>query len=213
MGYRIITGKYETGTEEQQKNFCELFGEEDIQFKFDLYFHWYNLVHELGHCLLEMYGKHMEQIDEELYVNRFAVSYWKLADGNENLVELKEMLTSIFYKLPNPVPQNMEPKEFFKSMWGNEKRPSVSLYGYFQFSCVLEAMSNESDLYEVLNEVGIKTTHLKEIKIYEGQVSSGSASDIINLCIENLRNIGVAVEDIKLEFADNPEVQCASIWS
>lgn len=213
MGYKIITGKYETGTKEQQKNFCELFGEEDIQFKFDLYFHWYNLVHELGHCLLEMYGKRMDNIDEELYVNRFAVSYWKLADGSKNLIKLKEMITSIFYKLPNPVPQNMEPKEFFKTMWGNENRPSVSLYGYFQFSCVLEAMSNESNLYEVLNEVGIKTVNHKNIRMHQGQVSSCSAADTLNLCIENLRNIGVAVEDVKLELVDNPEVQCASIWS
>ncbi|MDF2588114.1 MAG: hypothetical protein K0S41_1955 [Anaerocolumna sp.] len=48
MEYKIISGRYETGTEEQQKGYNQLFGDERIQEKFDLYFHWFNIVHEIG---------------------------------------------------------------------------------------------------------------------------------------------------------------------
>ncbi len=49
--YTIQTGKFEKGTKEQQSAFINLFGSENIQYKFDFYFHWYNIVHEYGHCL------------------------------------------------------------------------------------------------------------------------------------------------------------------
>lgn len=85
MQYKIISGKYETGTMEQKQSYCQLFGEDDIEFKFDLYFHWYNLIHELGHCMVDINHVTMNKVDEELYVNKFAVAYWRAADGSNNL--------------------------------------------------------------------------------------------------------------------------------
>lgn len=49
--YTIISGRFETGTPEQKNAFMQLFGKEETRNFFDLYFHWYNLVHEIGHCL------------------------------------------------------------------------------------------------------------------------------------------------------------------
>ena len=85
MEHRIISGRYELGTEEQKAGYRQLFGEEDIQHKFDLYFHWYNIVHELGHCLLEDWGIEMPNVQEEMYVNEFAVAYWTQADEGERM--------------------------------------------------------------------------------------------------------------------------------
>ena len=77
MTYKIISGQYELGTEEQQAGYKMLFGEDNIQYKFDLYFHWYNIVHELGHCVLDVQNISMSNVQEEMFANEFAVAYWK----------------------------------------------------------------------------------------------------------------------------------------
>ena len=73
MDYLIVSGKYEKGTEEQQLGSIHLWGDEDIQGIFDLYFQWYNLIHELGHALLRFQGIEMNPVEEEVFVNCFAV--------------------------------------------------------------------------------------------------------------------------------------------
>lgn len=210
MPYKIISGKYETGTPMQQLGFCQLFGQDNILFKFDLYFHWFNIVHELGHCILETYHKEMDQVEEELYVNRFAVSYWKLVDGNGNLKKLEELLTQTLSFLPNPMPSDMTFIDFFRSMWENATEPSVALYGYFQLSCVLEALKSNDKLDEVLDELGIKVTKTDTMQKYLGFISSDCAGDVLHLCIKNLSHIGICIDIVKLKLVDNPEVQCAS---
>ena len=210
MQFKIISGKYETGTLSQQNSYCELFGEEEIQSKFDLYFHWYNIVHELGHCLLAEHHINMDQVQEELYVNRFAVSYWRTADGTDNLNKLSEMITQAINKLPNPVPFNSKFDDFFRFMWKTNEIPSVELYGYFQLSCVLQAMKLNEDLNEVLDEVGIVVSKFNDIKLYQEEVSANNAKEVLELCLHNLCSIGINISNVKLELTDNPEIQCAS---
>ena len=74
MKYVIMSGKFESGNEEQQQGYTMLFGAENIQYFFDLYFHWYNLVHEMGHCIVEKQGAKFSKVDEEMYVNSLAVA-------------------------------------------------------------------------------------------------------------------------------------------
>ena len=72
MKYVIMSGKFESGNEEQQQGYKMLFGAENIQYFFDLYFHWYNLVHEMGHCIVEKQGA------DALY--RYAKIHFKTAE-------------------------------------------------------------------------------------------------------------------------------------
>lgn len=64
--YTIVSGCFEKGTPEQQAAFVHLFGTENTQYKFDLYFHWYNIIHELGHCLLAQNDVKHSPVREEL---------------------------------------------------------------------------------------------------------------------------------------------------
>ena len=114
MIYKIISGRYETGTQEQQQGFAQLFGNEKIQFRFDLYFHWYNVIHELGHCLVSSRKVSMNPVQEELYANSFAVAYWKMADANGNLQKLREMITEVLNQIPSPVPPDTDFAAFFQ---------------------------------------------------------------------------------------------------
>lgn len=46
----ITTGQYVTAPLEQQLMIRHLLGE-DVENHFDIYFHWYNMIHELGHAI------------------------------------------------------------------------------------------------------------------------------------------------------------------
>ena len=77
MGYVIQSGKYETGTEEQQIAFRQLFGENSL-YCFDMYFHWYNLIHELGHCFINQSNlRKKSELEQEMFANEFAVGYYE----------------------------------------------------------------------------------------------------------------------------------------
>ena len=140
MAYKIISGKYETGTEEEKGGYQVLFGQENIQYKFDLYFHFYNLAHEFGHCLLDQNQIKMDPVEEEMYVNRLAVAYWKFVGREDRIKELEDLLGGILGNIPSPVPPEQSFESFFKSIWGTEALNNVMLYGYFQLNSVLQAI-------------------------------------------------------------------------
>lgn len=213
MLYQIISGRYEAGTPDQQQSYAQLFGSENIQFHFDLYFHWYNLIHELGHCLVSSRKISMDPVQEELYVNRFAVAYWQVADDSGNLRKLKDMVVKILDQIPSPVPPDMDFAAYFQSIWNSETMQTVAMYGYFQLACVVEAMKAGNGLGEVLREIGISAVQLDSIRKYSGDVSAARAQDVIDLCLNNLSDAGVVLDDcqVQLELVDNPEVQCARI--
>lgn len=48
---KIITGQYSTAGDIGQQMIQALFGK-DAQYRYELYFHWYNLIHELGHAIM-----------------------------------------------------------------------------------------------------------------------------------------------------------------
>ena len=48
---KIVTGQYQKAPAEQKQMIQELFGEE-AEYKYEIYFHWYNVLHELGHAIM-----------------------------------------------------------------------------------------------------------------------------------------------------------------
>lgn len=84
MSYIIYSGQFEKGTQEQQALFCQLFGSQNTQYKFDFYFHWYNIIHEYGHCLCSYYDSDIIGMKQEFLVNKFAVSICNMQDTNRS---------------------------------------------------------------------------------------------------------------------------------
>ena len=208
MGYKIVSGRYETGTQVQQMGYNQLFGNERIQEKFDLYFHWFNIVHEIGHIIVDIQKIDMDKVDEELFVNCFAVSYWRSVDECNNLEKVQCIIEDILKHMPSPIPHGATFNDFFKSIWGTEQMNSVMMYGYFQISCVSEAFKSNKSLSELLSEVGYENVDMSVIKPYNEGVNSENTNKVLNQCIKNLNSIGVKVNDVKIELVDNPEIQC-----
>ena len=213
MKYIIISGKYETGNEEQKMGYRQLFGEAGIQRKFDLYFHWYNLIHETGHCLVERYGVEKSKVQEEMYVNEFAVSYYRFVGESEKLDELKANLQSVIDQVPCPIPEGQTFISFFESIWGTEQLMNVMLYGYFQLNSVLEALKKDRSFEDVVSEMGVEVkksdSDTVELKQCDKPIAASSAEAFLNTAIENVKACGLDVPDIKLELVDNPMMQCA----
>ncbi|MBO7650038.1 MAG: hypothetical protein J6S79_04770 [Lachnospiraceae bacterium] len=229
MKYKIISGRYESGTEEQQAGYAQLFGG-DVQHRFDLYFHWYNLIHEVGHCLVEQYGKQMPQVKEEMFVNEFAVAYYRYAGESERLGELQGILQGIIDQMPSPVPKGETFLSFYERIWGTEELMQVLTYGYFQLNSVLEAMKSNRGLAAVAAELGatlredvraagatIKEANMQAseatgdatLRTCDATVSSAGAAAFLETAVANLKALGLTVPEIKLELTDNPMIQCA----
>ena len=208
MNYKILSGKYETGNEEQKTGYKQLFGESDILHKFDLYFHWYNLIHEMGHCLVEKYGLELSKVQEEMYVNEFAVGYYHYAGESDKLEELNSILNGVIEKTPSPVPAGESFTSYYERIWNTETLMNVMIYGYFQLNSVLEAMRKNRDFSKVVSELGV-SIQKANVKKCDKEISSASAESFLNTAIENVRACGIEVPDIQLELLDNPMIQCA----
>jgi len=208
--YKIITGQLEKGTQAQKESFIQLFGEEDTQAKFDLYFHWYNIAHEYGHCLLAYHGKGMGKVQEELLVNRFAVSYWKAAGLTDELDELKVLLENILKSFPNPVPEGRSLVEWYTEIWGSDLLMSVPVYGYLQFKGVLLAMEGNESLTEWLDSVGIRYAGKSlESKSAVYPINSESAALYLMDLQNNLKRLGVSIPSAGVQLIDDPTTHCA----
>lgn len=207
--YKIISGKYETGNAEQQMGYKQLFGEDKIQYKFDLYFHWYNLVHEMGHCLVEKYGVKLSKVQEEMFVNEFAVGYYRYIGESDRLDELETFLEGVINQVPSPVPEGQTFTEFYESIWGTEALMNVMLYGYFQLNSVLEAMKNGKDFIDVSGAFGVKVKQA-DVKECTYEIVSRNAEKFLDTAIENLKAFGFDVPEISFELVDDPMIQCAS---
>lgn len=75
--FLIKTARYGKGSEIDNNNVKIALGNENTEEKFNLYFQWYNVIHELGHGIL-MYNSDVKlsNVEEEQLVNDFAVAYW-----------------------------------------------------------------------------------------------------------------------------------------
>lgn len=92
--YLITTAKWTDWNETDKINVVTAMGEENTEERFRLYFQYYNVIHELGHGLIE-YNKGVDVAvaDEEQLVNDFAVAYWNYYGEPEKMAELYDFVT------------------------------------------------------------------------------------------------------------------------
>lgn len=208
MSYTIMSGKFETGSEEQKMGYAMLLGQENIQYKFDLYFHWYNLVHEMGHCVVEACGKQLSPLMEEMFVNEFAVGYYRYIGDDERLGELQTMLQAAVDNMPSPVPEGESFEEYYSRIWGTEELMSVMVYGYLQLNSVLLALKKDKPFGEILAELGLTPGSSETVRC-ELPITSENAEAFLNSARENLIRLGIDVPEIRIQLLDDPMIQCA----
>ena len=149
---KITTGLYRSAPPEDREMLKGLFGEE-AEYDYEIYFHWYNVIHELGHAILRFNLPELPHpADEEQLVNNFAVAYWRHYGEKEKLENLQSIVCETLQRFSAPT-QDKSYIQFAKENWDTDELSSFNNYGWFQFSCVNAAILNPLSLDEVLREM------------------------------------------------------------
>ena len=212
MSFIITTGQFEKGSEEQQAAFIQLFGAEDVQAKFDFYFHWYNIVHEYGHCLCCYYESETVGLKQELLVNDFAAGIWKYAGYEKELSDLQNLLKEILRQIKNPVPADMAFEDYYGQIWGTDLIMQVPVYGYFQFKSVLMALEAERELAGTLRKMGIHKEIIHNVSSHKSYLTAAeTAKEVLNDVRQLLTDLGIEQPVTEVELVDDPSIHCVKI--
>lgn len=100
---KILTGYYQSASAKQKEMIQQVFGE-NTEYKYELYFHWYNLIHELGHALMQFNAPFRPHpAEEEQLVNHFAIAYWTRFGESAKMDELCTLVRHTIPKFTVPV--------------------------------------------------------------------------------------------------------------
>ncbi|MTI47878.1 MAG: hypothetical protein FH761_08555 [Firmicutes bacterium] len=181
---------------------------------YELYFYWYNIVHEMGHILKSQYGS-TEQGNpwkEEQYVNEFAVAFWRENQQEERLEMLKKFLEEILTIIPSPIPDGIPALKFFNENYHKLAENPLE-YGYFQFYLVVNSLEKSDKLYDV-----IKNRIWDDIEYFEPNycieyenINEKLPKEIINDLRDYLKEFGMHLPDISVQKKSTPYIQYVSV--
>jgi hypothetical protein len=201
----IITGRYGKGTPSDNEIVDSIFGKGYARERFELYFHWYNLIHELGHGIIEFNStSRLHPVKEEQLVNDFAVAYWTYYGEKEKLDELDMIVSYALTHLKRPA-DNLTHIEYAYNNWGKEELMNFNNYGWFQFSCVKNSLSEKKPIESVLPQMGVQHVmpRVQQVLTYtlEGEKTSRK---IVEDAAHILSKWGVMLSNVSVAFDDDP---------
>lgn len=208
--YSVTTGLYNQSTIENQKNVETAMGLENTEERFEIYFQWYNVIHELGHGLLYYNdGVDIDVADEEQLVNDFAVAYWKYYGEEEKISELEDIVNyaveHVGTNFENNVDylelgkKNSNGKTFYNSFF------NFNDYGWFQFSSVKNSFETNKSLEDVLKKMGFSDFKLsKGKKLIYKEINEDVSTQIINDAVYNFNEWGLKFPKATHHFDKDP---------
>jgi len=208
----IITGRYGKGTVDDNRIVDSIFGENAKEW-FEIYFHWYNVIHELGHGIMIFNCKtRPHPVAEEQLVNDFAVAFWQHYGEEEKILKLKSILTYALSHLRCPVKSDISHVEYALDNWGTEELNNFNNYGWFQFSCVSISLCERKTIEQVLNLMGVKNITAKPRKtlIYP-VINEETVIEIISNAADILREWGARLPDVSCRLDNDPNKHMCNI--
>jgi hypothetical protein len=203
---QIITGRYGKGTAADNEVVDGILGKEYTRERFELYFHWYNLIHELGHGIIAFNSpSRLHPVQEEQLVNDFAVSYWSYYGENEKLDELSATVSYALAHLRRPTDQSVTHLEYAYDTWGKEELFNFNNYGWFQFSCVEASVRDKKPLEAVLPQMGIQRVVSQPQKTLAYSLKDdGTTARIVREAADTLRKWGAIVPNVSVALDNDP---------
>lgn len=208
--YSITTGLYNQSTKEDQENVVNALGKENTEERFEIYFQWYNVLHELGHGLLYYNnGVDLHIVDEEQLVNDFAVAYWKHYGELEKINELENIVNYAVKNVGDNYKNNIDYLELGKEN-SNKRTFKTSFfnfndYGWFQFSSVKHSFDENKDLETVLKEMGFSDFEISEREVLKyKEINQETSTKIINDAVDNFREWGLDFPNATHHYDKNP---------
>jgi len=211
-GIEIITGRYGKGTPEQNKLVTRILGKSHAAERFEIYFHWYNLIHELGHAIMWFYVEpRPHPVDEEVLVNQFAVAYWKYHGETKKLEALEEILAYALRQYARPTDKHTSAIAYAKGKWSTEELFNFNNYGWFQRSCVADILKESVSLRAMLEKMGIANIVDQPQKMLRYELNTEMPMHVIKDAAAILRDWGVFLPDARITFDNDPNRHMCTI--
>lgn len=205
---KILTGQYQKAPSEQRKMIQKLFGEQ-AEYHYEIYFHWYNVLHELGHAIMMFHASSRPHpAEEEQLVNHFAYAYWKHYGEQTKLEELRALVDKTVHKFTNPTHNNECYMDYAKRVWGTEELSSFNNYGWFQFSSVQAAISGAPSLEQVLNTMCSATILPQKAETLKYEICDHTAAQVLADAVRLMEDWGIRLpEHNEVVFCDDINCQ------
>lgn len=202
----ITTGRYGQGKIEDNKLVSSILGEEYAEERFELYFQWYNVLHELGHGIIFSNSKSKsEPVDEEQLANDFAVAFWTYYGEEEKLNKLELIVSNALENLDRPVDENTSHMDYAKKNWGKKELYTFENYGWFQFSCVSSSLNERDTLESVLIKMGVNNIEKQPRKTFVYQtIGEDTVVKIIEDAVAELHKWGAEIPNVYHTFSNDP---------
>lgn len=189
----IVSGQYAEASAQQQDMIGRLFGK-NAEYKYEIYFHWYNLMQELGHAVMMFHAlSRPHPAEEEQLVNHFAVSYWRQYGEPEKMKTLRALVEETLPKFRDPTQNTASYMEYAKRVWGQEEFYNFNNYGWFQFQCVKNAILQNEDLGKVLYRMTSLGLQLPERKVFSYDVDATMAFRVVEDAAAMLNCCGITL--------------------
>ena len=208
----ILTGRYEAASPEEISMIQAFFGEK-AEHRFKLYFYWYNVIHELGHAIINQSHDAVQNsicpAEEEQLANDFAVAYWTNYGETQKRAELAELISFVLTQIPNPAQESIDYMEYAKTHWNSESLSTFCGYGWFQFHSVQHSMEKAKPPEEVLLNMGVSAPSpaphcVMQYDLEEQEVSGKILRDASGI----LRDRNVPIPNISHQMTDSPFCHC-----
>ncbi len=208
----IVTGQLAAASGADQEMVKELFGQ-DAAYCFELYFHWYNIIHELGHAIYDFYcPQRRHAIEEEQWVNYFAVAYWRHYGEPAKLERLGAFVKETLGRYAVPEGYAGDHLQYGKEAWEKGELYTFNHYGFFQFSCVARALSENVTLAQVLRDMGIREALEQEKEMLSYAVDAGMPEKVLADAGTRLASWGVALpEEMYVVLVDDPNCHMCKV--
>jgi hypothetical protein len=220
---QVVTGQYGKSTAEQNALVNSILGDgEQGRERFELYFHWHNVLHEIGHIIVGYNGANglgydgsaLHPVEQEQLVNDFAVAFRKYYGEPEKQAELESTVVFALGNLTRPAgSENQTAIEYGKDNWGQASLMlDFNNYGWLQFSLVDSSLQNTKTLESVLAEMGVKNITVQPQKIIAYQsLGEDVVSQIIIDAVTELRKWGAEIPTVYHKFDKNPNNHMAKM--
>lgn len=207
----ILTGMLEHSDKNDVEMFRDLFGNSDeFEDEYNLYFHWYNMIHELGHLIYMKNKSAFEWISpvyEEKHVNDLAVAYWRTYGEKARLDRVYEIVTRIISQLKPPCSDEDILTHYEDEKAFREASRDSNDYAFIQFSLVKHAIETiDTDFYETLKIKGFDVRNNTACKL---AYSDLDIQMIVDDAVEVVRSHGLHMPDVKVFEYYHPHVHCA----
>lgn len=229
--FLITTARYGAGSESDNQNVITALGAENTEENFNLYFQWYNVVHELGHGMITFHGernlvtvednannefnivKFLEEnsenvvwdVYEEQLVNDFALAYWMYMGEDEKIQQLETVVNHALEHIDSDAKEGQNYISFAIENWNKSSFNTFNNYGWFQYSCVKNSLENRKTLDVVLREMGITDFDLSKLeKKHYGEINEETSKQIVQDVVINFKQAGLEFPKTYQKFSNNP---------